>query len=273
MAKKIIRLTEGELKEVVTQCVNKVLLWNENNEDYIHRQMVDETLIYSYEANMVIRHLCNTFYLAKGLREYNRNPNNYQGYVEKRKNKNNCSVILLSLPTNNIALLREITLSMEKACGWFLACQIQSVVQGHEAWQYEKKKDNDATADVVSRQFVYHLCPTSRLQKILHVGLLPKKTTWSAFMLNDEHTFRDRLGQHYGWMTVDRVYVFMDKPSKVFLGHNTFQQKNIVTSTYTLLQIDTNKLLPNTKFSYDPRSTGAAYTMNNIPPSAISVVK
>ena len=38
-------------------------------------------------------------------------------------------------------------------------------------------------------------------------------------------------------------------------------------------QIDTNKLLLNTKFSYDPRSTGAAYTMNNIPPSAISVVK
>ena len=92
-------------------------------------------------------------------------------------------------------------------------------------------------------------------------------------MLNDEHTFRDGLGQHYGWMTVDRVYVFMDKPSKVFLEHNTFQQKNIVTSTYTLLQIDTNKLLPNTKFSYDPRSTGAAYTMGNIPPCAISVVK
>ena len=68
MAKKIIRLTEGELKEGVAQCVNKVLLWNENNEDYIHRQMVDEALIYSYETNMVIRHLCNTFYLSKGLR-------------------------------------------------------------------------------------------------------------------------------------------------------------------------------------------------------------
>ena len=259
MAKQIIRLTESELKEIVIQCVNKTLLWNEHNEDYIHRQMVDEALIYSYEASMVIRHLCSTFYLAKGLREYNRNPSNYQGYVEKRKNKNNCSVILLSLPVTNNALLKEITLSMEKACGWFLACQIQSVLQGHEAWQYEKKIDDDATTDVVSRQFVYHLCPTSRLQKILHVGLLPKKTTYCAFMLDDGHTFRGRLGQHYGWMTVDRVYVFLDKPSKAFLTHNTFQHKNIITSTYILLQIDTKKLLSNTIFIRPKECWGSIY--------------
>ena len=268
MAKKIISMPEGTLKEAATQCGNDTLIWNEHNEDYIHYQMVDESLIYSYETNMVIRHLCNTFYLAEGLREYNTDSDNYQGYVEKRKEKSGKSVVLLSLPVGNVALLREITLSMEKACGWSLSCQAQSVLQGHEEWQYEKKKNDNVTTDVLSRQFAYHLCPTLRLQQILHVGLLARQTTWSAFALD-----ADSVGHRYGWLAVDRVYIFQNKPGKVFLADNAFQEKNVLTSACTLLQIDTSKLLPNTKFFCDPRSAGAAYTMNNIPPSAISVVK
>ena len=272
MAKKIIRLTESELHSIIEDSVNRILLWNGNNEYTIQPQMIDEALIYSYDANVVIRHLCSTFRLAKGYREYSRNMNKFYGYVEKRKNENNCAVILLSLTTANNALLKEITLSMERACGWFLSCQIDTNLQGHEAWQYEKKKDNDATTEVLSQQFIYHLCPTSRLQKILNVGLLPKKTTWEAYMLDDEHTFRDRLGQHYGWMTIDRVYAFLKKPNENFLKNNTFSTKDIFTDTYTLLQIDTRKLLANTKFSFDPRSEGAVYTMSNIPPTAISTL-
>ena len=273
MVKKIIRLTESELHSVIEESVNRVLLWNSNNENTIQPQMVDEALIHSYEASFVLRHLCSSFNLAKGYRNYSRNPNNYYGYVEKRKSENNCAVILLSLRADNIALLKEITLSMEKACGWFLSCQTDTNLQGHEAWQFKKKIDSDATTDVMSRQFIFHLCPTSKLQKILNVGLLPKKTTWKAFMLDNEHTFRDRLGQHYGWMTIDRVYALLDKVSDDFLKNNSFNTKDIFTSTYTLLQIDTSKLLPNTKFSYDPRSEGAVYTMSNIPPTAISITK
>ena len=91
-------------------------------------------------------------------------------------------------------------------------------------------------------------------------------------MLDNEHTFRDRLGQHYGWMTIDRVYAFLNRPNDDFLKNNTFNTKDIFTSTYTLLQIDTSKLLPNTKFSFDPRSEDAVYTMSNIPPTAISKI-
>ena len=273
MAKKIIRLTESELHSVIKECIDKVLLWNTNNENAIPMQMVDEALIHSYEASFVIRHLCSSFHLAKGYRQYSRNPNNYYGYVEKRKNENNCDVILLSLPTANNTILKEITLSMEKSCGWFLSCEVDTSLEGHEAWQYEKKIDNDATYEVMSRQFIYHLCPTSRLQKILSVGLLPKKTTWKAFMLDDEHTYRDRLEQHYGWMTIDRVYMFLNEPSNNFLENNTFNTKDVFTDTFTLLKIDTTKLIPNTKFSFDPRSEDAVYTMGNIPPSAISIAK
>ena len=46
---------------------------------------------------------------------------------------------------------------------------------------------------------------------------------------------------------------------------------DIFTDTYTLLQIDTSKLLPNTKFSFDPIGEGGVYTLDNIPPKAINI--
>ena len=163
MAKKIMMLMGSELHSVIKECINDIILWNAKNENTIHEQMVDEALIHSYEASVVIRHLCSSFQLARGYRQYSRNTNKCYGYVDKRKNENNCDVILLSLPTANSDILKEITLSMEKSCGWFLSCKINTNLQGHEAWQYEKKIDNDATHEVLSRQFIYHLCPTSRL--------------------------------------------------------------------------------------------------------------
>ena len=264
---------ESEQKEVVSQCANKVLMWNEHNEDYIHPQMVDEALIYSYDASIVIRHLCNTFWLAKGDIEYLRCISEYNGCVEKKNDKNKCDVIVLSLPISSDDLLKEITLSMEKACGWLLACKTDTNLQGHEAWQYEKKKDNDATDEVFAKDFIFHLCPTSHLEKILHVGLISKKTTWECYISDDAHTVCDEIGQHYGWMTADRVHAFFDKPDDNFLQYNNLNEKNMLTDTYTLLGIDTKRLLANTKFSYDPRSERAVYTMGNIPPSAITVVK
>ncbi len=170
---------------------------------------------------------------------------------------------------NSLIQLVDFFDSVVKTCGWFLSCQLETGLQGHEAWQFEKKIDNDATSELMSHQFIFHLCPTSRLQKILNVGLTPPKTTLKAFMLVNEHTFRDRLGQHYGLMTIDRVYEFLNQPNDDFLKNNTFNTKVIFTSTYTLLQIDTSKLLPNTNFSFDPRSEDAVYTMSNIPPTII----
>ena len=53
MAKKIIRLTESELHSIIEDSVNRILLWNGNNEYTIQPQMIDEALIYSYDANVV----------------------------------------------------------------------------------------------------------------------------------------------------------------------------------------------------------------------------
>ena len=59
MAKKIMMLTGSELHSVIKECINDIILWNAKNENTIHEQMVDEALIHSYEASVVIRHSCH----------------------------------------------------------------------------------------------------------------------------------------------------------------------------------------------------------------------
>ena len=263
-------ISEEDINTIVEKRINDFLfarcLENADNE-----QMVEEALIYSYDVNFVHRKICELFNLALNPRVFLRNQSEYLGFSVIRKSKNKCSVILLALPKDNTYILKNITLKMEKAYGWFLACRIDSPKDDIECWQFEKKKENDATFELKQHNHLYHMCPTSRLQKILHVGLLPKKTTWEPYMLDDEHTFVDEHNQHYGWKTVDRVYAFLSKPSDEFIKDNDFKEKRIFTDTYTLLEIDTIKLLSGTKIMYDPRHENAIYTMANIPSAAISV--
>lgn len=264
-------MDDKKLKEIVRKNLNEIL-YSYNGENSLCEQNLDEALIHSYDVDFVFRHLLQTFQLAHSVMGYISKTNDYIGWIEKRKVKNSCEVIILVLPLKNNAFLKDITLTMEKSCGWFLSTKINIKMDGFEAWQFEKKFDNEVTDDVLKLGKIYHLFPTSRLNKVIHVGLLPKKTTWTPFILDNEHTFKDSRENHYGWKTIDRVYFFVNKPSEDFLKNNTFSNKEIFTDTYMLLCIDTEKLIPNTKFYSDPRSENAVYTLNNIPPSAISVV-
>ena len=265
-------IPEEDIYAIVEKHIND-FLFARCSETSDKEQMVEEALIYSYDARLVHRKICEQFHLALKPRDFLRKQSEYLGFSVIRKSKNNCSVILLALPKDNAHILKNITLKMEKAYGWFLACSLDTKYDDIECWQFEKKKENDATFELTTHHHLYHMCPTSRLQKILHVGLLPKKTTWEPYMLDDEHTFVDEHNQHYGWKTVDRVYAFLSKPSDEFIKDNDFKEKNIFTDTYTLLEIDTTKLLSDTKIMYDPRHENAIYTMANIPPAAISVYK
>lgn len=264
-------MNEKRIKEIVKENIYS-FLYLKNGENVLPEQTINEALIHSYDAGFVLRHLREKFSLASGIIEYFNFPEDYVGWIEKRKGKNDSDVILLALEKQHSNYLKVITLSMEKSCGWFLSTKINLMYENFEAWQFEKKFDNEVTQEVLTLKKIYHLFPSSRLQKVIHVGLLPKKTTWIPFMLDDEHSFEDENGIHYGWKTIDRVYFFKEKPSEEFLTNNNFSSKNIFTSTYKLLAIDTKKLLPNTKFYSDPRSKDAVYSLDNIPPSAIEIL-
>lgn len=264
-------MDEKRFDDIISESINSVL-YMQNGEDTLNEQSLYEALIHSYDTDVVMRHLVQTFPLAKGIIRYVSRKDEYIGWIEKKKGKNNCEIIFLAMPSKNSKFLKDIVLSMEKSCGWFLSTKVNVSMEGVEGWQFEKKFDNDVTEDVLTLGKIYHMFPTSRLKKVLHVGLLPKKTTWTPFILDAEHTFKDERENHYGWQTIDRVYFFKTKPSDDYLKNNTFSSKEIFTDTYVLLEIDTSKLLPNTKFYLDPRSENAVYTLSNIPASAISVV-
>lgn len=265
-------IEKEKLDKIIEESIDSVI-YGYNGENVLNKQVVDEAIIHSYDTSFVIRHLMQRFSLAHGIRNYIFQKDRCFGWVEKRKENNDCDVIVVVLPTKHSKTLKEITLSVEKSCGWFLSSKIDINMDGFEAWIFEKKFDNEITQDVIDLGVIYHIFPSSRLAKALHVGLLPKKTTWLPFMLDSEHTFADDKGGHFGWKTIDRVYFFTEKPSDEFLKNNTFSSKEVLTDKYTLLAIDTEKLLPNTRFYSDPRSENAVYTLNNIPPSAITVVE
>lgn len=245
-------------------------LYRYSSENTLEEQCIEEALIHTYDSIPVINHLVGTFPLAKGFLDF-MSSKDCVGWVEMREGKNDSEVILLVLDLEHSGYLKDITLSMEKSCGWFLSTSINIGIDGLVGWQFEKKFDNNVTKEVLSLTTLYHLAPTSRLKKILNVGLLPKKTTWKPFMLDDEHTFTDEKGNHCGWKTIDRVYFFKSKPSVEFLKNNRFSSKEIFTDTYSLLKIDVSQLLPETNFYSGPRSANAVYTLNNIPPRAITV--
>lgn len=233
-----------------------------------NNQNVEEALIYSYNASLVHRKICEQFNLASNQRVFLGNQSEYLGFSVIHKSNNKCSVILLALSKDKTYILKDITLKIEKAYGWFLACPIYTKNDDIECWQFEKKKINDATLKVETMDCLYHLCPTSRLQKILHVGLLPKKTTWEPYKLDND----DESNQHYWWKEVNRVYICLNKTTMKPIQDNKLEE-GVFMDTYTLLEIATSKLLENTRFIFDPRHEDAVYTMANIPPTAISVYK
>ena len=102
---------------------------------------------------------------------------------------------------------------------------------------------------------LYHLTLWKNLDRILRKGIL-----------GNEHTNSGRLYK-------GRVYLSLSHEVSDYL-HEAFRSMNSggddpYNDPYALLEIDSSKLLPGTKFYEDPEQTGAVYTYSRIPPSAI----
>lgn len=148
-------ISDEKINKIIENHIND-FLFARYSETSDNDQMVDEALIYSYDARFVHRKLCALFNLAPQTRDFDRNHSKYNGLVIIRKSKNNCSVMILALPNSKSHLLKDITLKMEKAYGCFLARPIEVKINGCEGWQFEKKKENDATFELKTHKHLYH---------------------------------------------------------------------------------------------------------------------
>lgn len=150
--------------------------------------------------------------------------------------------------------------------GWF-----PSFMQSKEyVGKYEKKyaeyyiKDGvtfsiffEAKFDIIIEKYpkiLYHIAPTINSNKIEKIGLVPKS--------------RSKASYH-----PDRVYLALSKESALYLVDNFTYKTGI--KNWTLFSIDTDKIPGDyLKLYEDPNyKSNGCYTLNNIPPSAITRVE
>ena len=156
-------------------------------------------------------------------------------------------------------------------CGWRQS-ENDFVYDGDENYvvlPFEKDRQYNT---IETGKFVYHLTPSSRIEKILKNGLVPRSGNKPDF-------------QH-----IERIYVFLEKPtawvSHLFardmwlaeLEQQTLDKGGVekmykegVMPKYALLEIDVEKC-GDIKFYGDPDLAPGAWTMDNIPPEAITVL-
>lgn len=267
--KKIIKLTENDLKNIIKKSVERVFEENDYSqlllvpldENTIRNQLV-EGLIISYPLEKVVSYISKSFMLDRNMNNYLSNPYNKYGVIISLKSNNSTDVIMVALRKGINGVYEQIVNSMENLCGWQLSCVVNNTptANGYPKWfinshyilQFEKRIDNDATEDVFSRKNIYHVCPLSKIEKIKHIGLTPRDSTWSDF-------------KHKG-----RIYFYLNKPNISNISKE-FSRKNVVTNGYALLTIDLSLIDKTTQFFYDPRQPGGVITTDNIPPQAITV--
>ena len=140
----------------------------------------------------------------------------------------------------------------------------------------KKKKDTEATERVMQSRYIYHYCSNNPdiVTSIKEKGLCPTMKSWSSFgnkTKKEIENIRKPSNEHLDY---SRVYFFLSKPNSNINPEKYFKNKNTDNDFgYTLLKIDTKKLLPNTYFYWDPRQENAVYTQSNIPPSAIEFLE
>ena len=271
MTKQVIRLTESELKDIIKKSVEKIfedydyprLLLVPIEENSIRNPLV-EGLIVSYPLEKVVSYISKSFVLDKDMNLYLSNPKNKYGVIIPTKSNNSTDVIMVALRKKANGIYEQLVNTMENLCGWQLSCVVNNTptAKGYPKWfidyhyvlQFEKRIDNDATEEVFSRKYIYHVCPMSKIEKIKRIGLTPRDSTWNEF----KHK--------------DRIYFYLNKP-KLSDVSKEFSKKNVVTNEYALLCIDLSLIDKSTQFFYDPRQPGGVITTDNIPPKAIRIIQ
>lgn len=271
-SKKRVTITEGELKKIIKESIVKVLqdkvipnMIFSPVDMYSLDNPIVEGLIVSYSEDKVIPYISKTFSLCDNIEKYIKRINEYYGVIISMGSNNGTEVILCAVKKSGLRLCRQITRTMETLCGWNLACVVNETPQinSYDSWfanshyilQFDKKFDDDVSELVFNKRFIYHVCPNSRLEKIKHIGLTPRSSTWKKF----KHE--------------DRVYFYLNKPSLKDITDEFEYGKSINSNGYSLLSIDTSLIDKDIKFYSDPRVRNAVVTTRNIPPQAIKVIE
>ena len=184
-------------------------------------------------------------------------------FVETYKNENN--IVLFRIGVYNDIDSKNVVDKDMNLCGYYPSKIQVSHDKSTQFITYEPRHQNKINELVRNEKYIYHLTPTTKVEKILKNGLSPKTN-------NKKFQYPDR------------VYFFLHQPTKT-ICLNLIKQfhreemesfkngkiKTVYNGTYTLLKIDTKKI-QNIDFSYDPNAFDAIWTYQNIQPDAIEKI-
>lgn len=103
------------------------------------------------------------------------------------------------------------------------------------------------------KRYVYHVTPDIHLEKIKRIGLTPR-----SHAKKEAHP--------------DRIYCSINRDKAIEIASMLARHETDKVKTYTLIAINLNAI-KNVKWYTDPMFTGGVYTNQNIPPSALKILK
>lgn len=220
-----------------------------------------EGLIRTYPIEQVVNVLAKVFNLSTNsddIESIVEGESEYDGFIRAGRGYNNCMQICTVIP-NNKSNLERLGGYLNKY-GYFYGGSIRTIRETNGAWiqvWWEKKYDEDATDIVHEVGRIYHLCSENAYKRIARQGLTPRISQWKEFQ------------------NPERVYFFLERPNEGDLEYyaaNFNNEKKVKSRKYYLLEIDISKVSEDMKFYYDSRLAYAVYSLEGIPPAAITVI-
>lgn len=272
---KRIEIKASELKETIQKAVDETVRPIPSdvlNEIFtIDRINLDEMIYHTIPSKRVVRYLKGCFNFA--------DPDDFdidENYgIAKIAKLRGTEVIQLWIREKDEEDIKKIMGKM----GWFClgrattGMYARPKVAGLLRLQFEKKFDNDKTEEVLEYPYLYHYTTAKAYKKIKYIGLVPKMTSWDSFGGKGKDYTNSLYKNTNDDVNYGRIYLFADIPDKgdpkKYFGDKNSLAKN---NEFLLLKIDTKKLPKDIKFYQDIKQTGAVFTYDNIPPSAIELV-
>ena len=281
---KIIK--ESELREMIRERINGELnkpymyeYWNKLNKYY-----VTEGLTVTYESMKTVNILRNKYdfkSLGVTLEHLNDNREEVRSNNDRKTTRDSNAWYHIGLyfqfgVKDNADIVYDIIHTCD-ACGWFLSdCTYftrngmeQNInVKNDKSVDFYDEKLKKTPVKLLFRakfnaeykpksvpEFLYHICPTRVVNKILQQGLTPRNN--------------GRIASH-----PERVYLFIDYNSSWKEVASQFRISGN-DEPYSYLRVDTRKINPQIHFYYDSnvmQGNSAIYTLEPILPTAIKVI-
>lgn len=253
-------------KIIINEDVFKRLTFKDKEElDYLlSKQLLDEGLIKSYDADSIIR-MFNKKFGNSGVNysifKYKNNPSTDDNATEFK----NESTIVVKLEANVTKQFIGEVKKFMRTCGWLITqdLRIDSSDQSF-VLEFDPKFASDATNYVRNNMSVlYHAAPNKVVQKILKYGLTPREATDGYFQYD---------GRVY-LMMGDKLSVEQVQVMDNVINYHKKMGKDEYNNGYSILMINLNKVPDDVKFYIDAAACDAVYTRNTIPPQAITIWK